>query len=89
MVREEGPGVEGGPRGDGDLAQPRHERMAILAIGHDPPLLHPAEYHIMADVAGSIQSRLPGHCGSAPPLCGERSRTHPLSQQRPVICGRE
>jgi len=52
MLREEDPGGAAGTRDRRALAQPPHERVAILASDRDPPLLKPAEKQ-MGQRAGS------------------------------------
>ena len=89
VVREEGPGVERRPGGRGEVAQSRHERLAVLCIGHDLPAFQPPEDHVVHR-AGGIEPRLSGHRGARPPVWGaERIRNSPLSQQRPALwtCG--
>jgi len=59
VVREEGPGVERRPGGRGEVAQSRHERLAVLCIGHDVPAFQPPEDHVVHR-AGGIEPRLAG-----------------------------
>jgi hypothetical protein len=85
VVREEGPGVERRPGGRGEVAQSRHERLAVLFIGHDLPAFQPPEDDVVHR-AGGIEPRLSGHRGSRRPVWGaERIRNSPLSQQRPAL----
>ena len=57
MLREEDPGGAAGTRGRRALAQRRHERVAILASGPDPPPLKPAEKQ-MGQRAGAARVSL-------------------------------
>jgi hypothetical protein len=64
MVGQEGPGIEGGPRGRRHVSQARYERLTILPVRHDLPSLHAAEDDVVQG-PGGIETGLAGHAECA------------------------